>query len=160
MTNLVQLFSKFWSTIGRQFLPVFLIAAVLPIMLFVALSPESITFSSKAAKATEIRVWFEPSSIIANPNQQIELSVMAAFDAESGLLPSLKTQLTSDPGLVLSSSEIVSNRPFKGRTVLEKITVSAKKMGTYTIEIPKESVTTSLSGQVLVETSGATITIR
>jgi len=151
---------KGWSVLTKQFLPIFGIAAILPILLFTVVSGQSFSLSSRAAKTPELRLWLSPASVITKPHQKITLTLYAAFDNDKMYLQSFSAELTPNGAISLLSDTVSYTKPFQGQIIVGQIDVTTTAAGTATITIPQERVKTSLTQSINILTSPATITIK
>lgn len=141
----------------KTFLPVFALAAALPLFLILAVGPQRLNFNSKASQ-NELRIWFDPPSVVAKPGQAIKLNVIASNESSDKLVHSLKIPININPSLSITPLEVGYQEPFSGRVNIGSIAVIAKNQGSFTIEIDPKNVSLN-TNEVQVITSPATITI-
>jgi hypothetical protein len=135
-----------WTRFFRNFAPLFVIAAILPYILNVAFSYTS------AARSNEVRIWFEPESIVTKINQPTTVAVMAGFDDDTRLIGAVNATIAASSQLSLSQNHIAYTTPFRGNVELTKLTFTPNSPGTYTIDVPRQTTTTSLSDMNIITT--------
>ncbi len=114
----------------RKFLPVFLIFLTLPFLLLLANRPSSLRFLAKARDRNELRVWMEPRTYLVNVGQPFELGVVASFEGPQAV-SALRLELNSGEFFVVDKSFLELTRPFRGKTKVGNIKVTALKKGSY-----------------------------
>ncbi len=143
-----------------SFLPLFVLALLLPFLLALIVSPTNIGFLTRADETTEITIWTNPANVIVDSGVPVELEILAQYDGDQ-LIPEVNLSLSSASGAVLSQTEIEYSTPFKGRAVLGKVTVGGLAPGKTTIEIPEGSVQINyLNLPLTVKTNGTNIIVR
>lgn len=147
-----------WPNIFKKFLPVFLLAAILPLLLIGAVRTSRYNFLSRA-ESRVLRLWFEPATVVTSPNAVVTLQLIAEFDISNTPIPSLTATLEADSSLIVDPINISYQKQFRGRTKIADIQVRANSAGSFTINIPQSSVNTTLS-PLTVMTSPATIFVK
>ena len=152
--------SKTVKNFFLNFLPIFVLAALLPAFLFLVNNPPNISFTSKAT-ANELRIWLEPKTVTASVGKDVELTVMAQFENETKLIPSVAMKLSSGERVALDKNEISYKTPFSGRVTIGTVKATASAAGTYQISIDPTNVSVvAFAEELKVFTSGATIMAR
>ncbi len=144
---------------GKTFASFFTLAAILPVVLFGALSPERLNFLTSADQPGELRVWIEPETVVAKIGTEARLRVYAEFDDRTKLIPQLSLQVVSDSSLKLITEQIDYPSAFAGKTEIGVIRFKALQTGTSRIEIPKEQIKISLDG-ISIVTGSTTVVVR
>lgn len=143
----------------RRLLPVFLLAAILPAVLYFVSMPPDLRFSPRADSESELRIWLEPAQVISSPNRQVTLSVKALFESESLLIPSITVVAESDGLEVGNKLEYL--RPFKGQVELGEMTITTSESGSFVVDIPTEKVEiTAFTAPLTIITSPARIQVK
>lgn len=143
----------FWFSLFKQFLPVFVVAALLPVGLAVVLNPQGLTIFSRAQKSQELRLWLEPPTLKVRPGERIKLSVMAEFADDTKLIPTLSLIIESDASVQINPAAISYNKPFRGSLKIATITVTPTQTGVFSVNIPQEKVITTALEAVHIITS-------
>lgn len=142
----------------KKLAPVFVLAAILPVFLVVALSPTDLKFLTRADSDAELRIWFEPSQIITSPGKTTSLKVYAQFESDSQVLPGVSFRPVSE-GLHVQG-EISYLKPFNGEIELGEIEVIAPTSGSFEVTIPQDTVETAYTNPLAIVTSSARIHVR
>lgn len=140
-----------------RFFPMFLISALLPILFFGVQTQTSLF--SRADNPNSIRIWIEPSTVIAKQGQSISLDVMAELDKPQSLLPSLSLEIHST-GITIENPTVNYVKPFGGKIVLQTLSVIPENTGQYQLSISKESIQTGGIHVDAITTGGATILVK
>ncbi len=143
-----------WSRFFRRFAPLFIVSAILPVILNAAFS------FTQAERSNEIRLWFEPETVVVKPHQQATITLMAAFEDDTRFMSSLTVPLSASVGLATAPQKVVYDKPFRGTISISKISISATAPGQYLINIPAQTVATSYGSEISAVTSPATIIVR
>ncbi len=147
-------FKKFF----KSFFPLFAIAALLPFLLAIVITPTRLSLLTQADQKPNLRIWFDPASAGGTVNKPIKLKINADFDSTTKIIPSLSVSLTGDsPSLFTSPSAFVYNKPFQGTVTLGTVEIVPKSPGSYTLDIPVDKVVTSLNDEVNITTSPSKI---
>lgn len=144
------------SKIVKNFLPVFVLAAMLPFFIGFVVAPPDIDFFTRADSASSLRVWLEPSNIVMSSGSQTTLTVVASFESETKLIPEISFDVVGSESLAISNSKIVYSIPFSGRVELGEVTVSAAESGKAEVIIPEDSIVVNAFDGPLEITSGST----
>jgi hypothetical protein len=142
----------------RKFFPLFAIAAFLPFLLFFAMNTVDYDITSRANQESVLRVWYEPTAIVLAPGEKMTLSIVAHYESENQQVHSFAAHIPSVSGLRLSSTEISYAPPFRGKVVVGEVEVTGLTLGSYSLDIPKESIKTSIEDLEVI-TSPATIDV-
>lgn len=142
----------------KKLTPVFVLAAILPVFLIVALSPPDLKFLTRADSDAELRIWFEPAQIVTSPGKSTTLKVYAQFESDSHVLPGVSFRPISN-GVQLQG-EISYLKPFNGEIELGEIQVIATTSGSFEVMIPQDMVETAYTNPLVVVTSPARIHVR
>lgn len=148
------------SSFLKFFLPIFLISAILPIFLFFVIRPPDIDFLTQADVERELRIWFEPPNVVTAVGKPVFVNVVASFDSESMLIPSISFNLSADQSLLLSESIVTYTNPFKGRINLASLSIKPTKAGKFMVSIPTEGIKTGLSETLRISTSPVTLVVK
>ena len=143
----------------KRFSAVFILSAFLPIGLFLVLSPQNYDLFSRAERNLELRLWFEPRSLIIKPQQPIKIKLVGEFMDETAIIGGLNVKLQSDI-FQLTPAEIVYTKPFRGRLVLAEITLTATQTGEFSLEILQENVRINSKDSVSLVTGSTTVAVR
>lgn len=141
-----------WQDVFKKFLPVFIFAAVLPVVL-----ASTFTYSS-ADRNNTLRVWFEPATVSLQSGETVELTVFAQYADAKRFLNGLSISPKADVGVELSSKRLEYTKPFQGSIILGTTQLTAVRSGTYHVTIEEESIQTSVD--VELETGPATILVK
>jgi hypothetical protein len=128
------------SELLKKFLPVFMLTMLMPMFVFFTITPPDLRFLTRADQNRELRVWFEPSTIVAKKGDSVELKVMTLFESDSVLIPSMSLAIVPQQGIVANQNSLTYKQPFKGQVIIGTVTVKPTKSGTFSIDIPKEQV--------------------
>lgn len=107
----------------RRLSPVLLLAATLPFLLALVLSPQQISFLTRANSEPELSIWFEPSRVRASDGYEVEISVWARFSEDNLTIPEISFPIRARGSVLIRDSEIKYNRPFSGKTRLGSVFV-------------------------------------
>lgn len=116
-----------WSHIHRRFLPMYVLAAVIPFLLY-----QTVQFSA-ASGTDEVRVWTEPAAVQAVTNTPVQLTVYASYENRKKILPGLEIQFKPDASVAVSPQTITGHSPFGGTTIIGQVTVTPSTAGTVTV---------------------------
>lgn len=144
-----------FRSLFSRFLPLFMLAMILPFFLMITISPEPtrLTFLTRADRAPELRIWFEPSTIIVSAGQTAKLQVVALFESDKKFLPGLEVEI--------NNQTLSYKKPFKGQVVLGEISVPTNTAGKLSIPIVQDKIRlTAFTDTVTFVTSPATILVR
>lgn len=149
------------SELLRGFWPLFLLAAVLPVLSFGVSSTAPFSLFTRADAPNSMRVWMEPSTIIAYTNQEVTIHLMAELDKPKSLLPSFSTQIVAnDPSIQINTPVVSFMKPFGGRIVVGDITIKPTQPGTYSLMLPKDQIKTGQIYPDTIDTGNATIIVK
>ncbi|OGM31997.1 hypothetical protein A2803_02815 [Candidatus Woesebacteria bacterium RIFCSPHIGHO2_01_FULL_44_21] len=152
--------SYIFKLVGR-FLPVFLLAAILPFLIGFVVAPPDISFLTRADATSELRVWVEPANVVMSPGGTTEFTVLAQFEGEEKLIPEITLTLTASSGLVLENKSVTYKVPFNGRVELGRVGVRAESAGEAMVDISRESIKiTAFEWPLEVSTAPAKVIIR
>lgn len=144
-----------------RFLPVFLLAAVLPFLIGFVVAPPDISFFTRADEPSELRVWIEPANLVISPDSATEVSIMAQFDGEGKLVPGVSLSILATGSVTVDSPNVTRRVPFSGRSELGKVLLRAKNAGTGQVAIPEGSVkVTAFEWPLKVRTAGSNVIVR
>lgn len=145
----------------KSFLPVFVLAAMLPFLIGTVLVPQEINFFTKADSKDQLRIWLDPPEIVMSKGSETTLSVYANFESDNRLVPEIVLEADTGKLLSINNPKVKYPTPFKGRREIGKISVVALDSGVETVGILKDSIAlTSLDTPVEIITGSAKITIR
>ena len=153
-------FSKFAKVMFR-FLPVLVLALFLPFFLMFTLTPTELNFLTKADTEPELRLWLEPAKIVVTSGSEANFDIVAEFNSGGDLLPGVNFDIDSVGNMSLSNRRFVYDRPFRGRVVVGKLTVTPNQAGQMHIQIPMGLVTAgNYEKSVQTITSQATLIVK
>lgn len=118
---------KYLQYFIKNFLPLFLLAAILPVILIIIYN----NYASN--KSNTVRIWLDPPYIKTIVNKPITLRVIAEFEDTTRYLPSINVKFNSDQFLKLNQSEIKYFLPFRGSTMIGQIDVQPMQKGIFSI---------------------------
>lgn len=142
----------------KKFVPIFALAAILPVLLFAAGNTVDYDFTSSANTDPVLRIWFEPSSVVLSTGESITLEMVADMEGENDQVHTISAKLPNVNGIRLNTTEVKHVPPFRGKTTLGEILVTAISPGKYELNVPPATVTTSINDLSII-TSPATIII-
>lgn len=146
--------------LGR-FLPLFLLAAILPFLIGMVVAPPNIGFLTRADEPAILRVWLEPANMLLSPGSTGELTVISQFDGEGRLIPEISLTVAARGGVVISGEKITHSIPYEGRVELGKVYVRGVSSGEAVVSIPKEDIRiTAFSGPLEINTGDAKVIVR
>lgn len=146
------LFQEFLHT-SRRLLPVFVIAAFLPVVAYF-LGTGSFSLNSQADTTPELRLWFEPTKVLVSSRQPVTLTLMgeyvdsAHFSGEGDV-----SIVANDPSVNITPTTISTATSFRGRTSLGTVSVTPTRRGDFTITLVPQFDTADIN----VVTSSASI---
>lgn len=144
-----------------RFLPVFLLAAILPFLIGFVVAPPDISFFTRADEPSELRVWIEPANLVMSPNSTIEVSIMAQFESEGKLVPEVSLSVLATGSITVDSPNVTHSIPFSGRAELGKVLLRATSAGTGQVAIPEGSVkVTAFEWPLKIRTAGSNVIVR
>ena len=150
---------KFLS-ITKKLFPVLILAAVLPLFIFVVFDPPGFSFSPRAGEEAELRLWIEPANVISSPDREVSLKVMALYENDSKVIPGVKVEVSTEPALLNKGSNLEYILPFSGKVVVGEISFVSQEVGEYSVFINESEVSYLESAEVdKIITAPATITI-
>jgi hypothetical protein len=130
--------SKFRPTTLLRFIPIFALAAILPVLL--ANSSGQKLFA-KANHPVPLRIWLEPQIHDIPVNTPVEFRLMVSHDSPTTPINYLSVSLNSQ--LALSQSVFASSQPFTGKKTFAIFTVTAPAPGSYSLSIPTSAILTT-----------------
>jgi hypothetical protein len=144
-----------------RFLPLFLLAAILPFLVGMVASPPDIGFLTRADIEPTLRVWLEPANIVLAPGSTTELAVVAQFEGEGEFIPEITLNITSQGGVAVQGSQIAHRIPFSGKAELGRLVVRGVEPGSASVNIDRDSVSiTAYNTPIEIKTAGANVTVR
>ena len=145
----------------RQFLPVFLLAAILPVMIAFVSAPPDVRFLTRADTDPLLRVWIEPAVNIMKVSGETDLTVFAQFESETKLVPELIVNLSASAPVSLSESVVAYRKPFRGKVEVSRITASSSDAGEFLIDIPVSGISiTAYDGPIEIKTSPVRLIVK
>lgn len=137
----------------KKFLLIFGLALVLPFMLTMLSKPETLTFLTRAERELKLNIWFEPSGVITNTGQEVEVDVMASFESEVTLLNYIKVNFVDVEGVSILPNFIVNQRPFRGIVKIGSLSFTPLAPGSYEIAVERDNVALEVNkGDVEIQT--------
>lgn len=145
----------------KSFLPVFVLAAMLPFLIGMVMAPQKISFFTRADSNADLRIWLDPPEIVMSKGSETTLTVYANFESDTKLIPEIALQVGSGRLISINNPKVKYATPFKGRQEIGKISVVALDSGIEVVGVQKDSITlTTLDTPVEITTGSAKITIR
>ena len=149
------------SKLLRIFLPVFVLAAMLPFFIAFVVSPPKVNFFTNADTPPELRVWLEPADIISSVGRETKLEVYAQFDSDSKLVPEISFDIRANGKVNISPLNMTYHTPFRGKVHIGTVSVTPKSVGESIISVPKDSISVvAYDGPLSVKTAVAKLTAR
>lgn len=143
----------------RRFSSWFIIAALLPVVVFAATNRDSYTLWSQAAGTNELRLWIEPSRVVTSLGKPVKLTVYAAYENDEKLLNGVNVLLSGDAGTRIAPTQLSYHNPFTGRVFIGEFSLIAQEEGTSNISVTAIAKDTQQQA-VQVITSPATIIVK
>lgn len=145
----------------KRFIPVFVLAAMLPFLIGFLVTPPDVGFFTRADTRDELRIWLEPANVTMTAGSEVTLTVVGSFESENTLIPEISLYVQGDNNLEVSNPLLVHSIPFNGKVELGKITVSALETGKATVTIPQDSIEiTAFDREIEINTGSANIVVR
>lgn len=144
--------TTYYQKLFKRFIPIFGLSLFLPFLLFFAISPPKFDFTPRANQPQELRLWFEPSSVVAKVGQPTKVKLMGLVENDLEPIHSISINLNPTKNVSVTPSQIVYSDAFTGRTILQVIEITPTAAGEFSIQIPKDKVVTSV-GEVNIITS-------
>jgi hypothetical protein len=153
--------SKSFKIVSR-FLPLFLLAAILPFMIALVAAPPDIDFLTRADSEQELRVWIEPANVVMSEGGSTTLTVMVQYDGETSLIPEISLDTASSEMVSISSeSRLTYSTPFSGKVELGKIIITADGKGSGNVSVLKDSIViTAFDAPLEISTADANVVVR
>ena len=147
------------AQLRKFFLPMLVMAALLPLSLMAVVFGFSDQLFPKADEPNTLRVWLEPTAILAKKGQPVTLTVMAALDNSTVIISALNLGVTVDPNVTISPSTVSYSRPLQGQASVGTIQFVPATSGKYILSIPTENVIVGGQNHPAISVSGATVTV-
>lgn len=145
----------------KLFAPIFGLVAILPLFVLMVGKPNTLSFFTKASPDFELRVWTEPSTLVALKGQVAEVKVMAMFDYEKKLIPTVDVTASGSSELTFVAKDISYKRPFQGKVELGTVKFVPTASGTYEITIPTDLVrVTAFDGELKIITGKTAVIVQ
>ena len=140
------------------FLPLFVLAALLPISVALVKTPVTDKFQSQAA-LNDLTVWFTPSSVTGAVGKAINLTVYAHFESNH-LLPGITFPISVDGPASVENAQINSITPFNGQVNLGVVKIIPFRKGTVIVKVdPKFIKSPTYTGVFNASVSSTTIIV-
>lgn|SRR3989344_2512370 len=117
----------------------FVIAAILPIVVFAATNREAYTLNSQAAQSPQVRIWIEPSRVVALVGKPVKFKVYADFESSKKLVNGITVSLSGGAGLRIAPATLSYLSPFQGRVSVGEFSLTSQSAGTSDITIVAEA---------------------
>ena len=144
-----------------RFLPLFFLAAFLPVLIGFVVSPPGLSFLTRADETGVLRVWVEPANMIMSQGATSEVSLVAQFDGEEKLIPEISVTLENTDNIFIENKVVAHRIPFSGRVELGRVQVRAERSGQAQIIIPKDGVAvTAFPWPLEINTGSANVMVR
>jgi len=148
-------------TVATRFLPLFLLAAILPFLIGFVVSPPKLGFMTRADSEGELRVWLEPANLVMSAGSEAEFSVVAYYENGTRLIPEISLEVAVSGPVSVVDRAVARSVPFSGRTELGKVRVRATGPGKAIVNILQESVlVTAFDGGLDINTGVANVVVR
>lgn len=148
-------------SVVTKFVPLFLLAAILPFLIGFVVSPPKLGFMTKADSEGELRVWLEPANVVMSTGSEATLSVVAQYENDTKLIPEISMQVNSQGPVNVMGESLSYSIPFSGRAELGKIKITAIGPGKAVVSIPPESILlTAFDGEVDINTGVTNVVVR
>jgi hypothetical protein len=142
----------------KKFMPVILLSLILPFFVAFTITPPKLKFLTRADSELNLRIWLEPSSVVVEPNHEVEMKVMAKFESDQKLIPSISMEIKAPEAVEIEKKEIAHKIPFKGEVQIGSVKVKSAMAGKYQIEIPEDSIKiVALDEALSIETNPANL---
>ncbi len=135
-----------------------LVAAFLPVILAGALSQNGFRTFTKASGNNDLRIWIEPSAVVAHTGQTVKLRIMAEYEDYENPLPKLDVTARLDSGLSTINNQISYDSSFNGKKQIGILEVVARETGEQKVWLDELSVDTGLPNLNVV-TTGTLFTV-
>jgi hypothetical protein len=93
------------------------------------------TMTASAAAADQLRVWAEPSDIIAAPGKPITVTLFATYENGYRLLRSSDVVMIPPEGVTVTPGEFHDQTPFSGSKTIGTATIIVNASGTFSIPL-------------------------
>jgi len=133
---------KYWKKNGLTYFSFFAIAAILPILMFGVLNPDSLKTFIRADQPSDLRIWFEPAEIVTHPGIKFKVKIMASYEDKYNLVPKVEASIRPNKDLNIVPDKIAYEKPFSGTVELGNYDVSANTYGTFNLEVSGPSIFT------------------
>lgn len=125
---------KKWSSFFRRFFPWFIIAALLPVVIFAATSRDTYSLFSLAAETNQLTVYPQPGRIITSVGKSTPVQLIGEFDSEAKLISSVTIDVISpDPVMNIQPQTLTFPSPFQGKVKLGSLDIVASRPGTWEV---------------------------
>lgn len=141
---------------AKRFFPWFVIAALLPVVVFAATSRDMYSLFSLAAETNQLTVYAQPSRIVASVGKSVPVQLIGEFDSETKLIGTVTVKVILPAGVSVQPQTITFSTPFQGKVVLG--TFDAVVQGPGTREVGFLGSATDGKGQI-VDIIASTLTI-
>ncbi len=146
--------------VSLSFLPLFIVAALLPVFLGLVKNPVT-TRSSANADQSEFTVWIEPANVVVNHGSPVTLSVKALYEGGGKLVTGVVVPVRVDGLASIQGASVEYKKPFSGQVTLGSVVVTPQKAGVYKIYITPDQLTfQNLDNKPTVTVSEAILTVR
>jgi hypothetical protein len=123
-----------------------LMAAFLPVLLWMVIGRDKFTMLTQAEGSKVIRIWMEPAEVVLTTGKTYEFRIMAESENPDTLVPKIDLKLIASEGLILGSDKVSYHFPFAGKKEIGKVVINAADTaGRYVINIDAPSVVTGLT---------------
>lgn len=126
--------------IATYFLPVFVLAGLLPALLGLVKNPVTTRFTTQAS-LNQLTLWLTPANVEASVGTPVTLTVMGHFESND-LLPQVFVPLQVSGQGTLDKESVLFTKPFSGQVEMATITVTPQAAGELVVSINKDAVDT------------------
>ena len=145
----------------RNFIPVFLLAAMLPAFVAILVAPPDIDFITRADTDPVLRIWMEPATSITSPGNEANIKIMADFNSDSKLIPEISFTIDPESPVQISETSFTYPTPFNGEVELGSFTATSNSQADSKIHIVENNIRiTAYDGPIEIKTSPARIIVR
>jgi len=125
----------------KKISPVMVVSAILPVFLFFLYNPPETTFAPQASASPELRIWFEPSSLVMSRGSSYDVGVYASIDQKSDfVVQRLSFDLDAPSGLIFGRGNYSFETPFAAEQMVGTISVNPTTEGEHIVSITEGSV--------------------
>ena len=155
-SNSPNLKKGYYGKLLKRFVPVFTIAALLPMFMAIVVSPPNLSFIPKADSKPTLRLWVEPTNVTAKAREVVNFEVFAEYENQNETIHNITFNLELIPQTNTTPQALSYKNPFDGRVKIADVAVQIPGSDNYKLEIDKNSVKTPIPGVEII-TGSSTI---